>query len=125
MPSNDFADIQAIKDFPSLVKYLRTGLGWPVDEELADDLTFDYRPSELGLEDSLAVKVRAIKQLRPLAGQQPWGIFWIDFEPKRLPVVVMRRILAALVRRQRGQNSHQAAWDLRDLMFISATGAGN
>ena len=68
MPSNDFADIQAIKDFPSLVKYLRTGLGWPVDEELADDLTFDYRPSELGLEDSLAVKVRAIKQWTSLAG---------------------------------------------------------
>lgn len=118
-------DIRTITDFPSLIRYLRTDLGWPVDEELADDLTFEYRPTELGLEDSLAVKVREVKQLRPLAGGQPWGIFWIDFEPKRLPVVVMRRILAALVRKQRGQASRQATWYLRDLMFISATGAGN
>ena len=124
MPNPEFADIRAIQDFPSLIKYLRTELGWPVDEEQADDLSFDYRPAELGLDERLAVKVRAIKQLRPLAGRQPWGIFWIDFEPRRLPVVVMRRILAALVRRQRGQNAHQATWDLRDLMFISATGEG-
>ncbi len=28
MPSIDFADIHAIQDFPALVKYLRTALGW-------------------------------------------------------------------------------------------------
>ena len=118
-------DIRAITDFPSLIRYLRTDLGWPVDEEQVDDLTFEYRPAELGMEESQAVKIREIKQLRPLAGNQPWGIFWIDFEPKRLPVTVMRRILAALVRKQRGQASRQATWNLRDLMFISATGSGS
>lgn len=120
------ADIRAITDFPSLIRYLRTDLGWPVDEEQVDDLTFEYRPAELGMEESQAVKIREIKQLRPLAGNQPWGIFWIDFEPKKLPVTVMRRILAALVRKQRGQaSSRQATWHLRDLMFISATGSGS
>lgn len=122
--AHDFAEIRAIQDFPSLVKYLRTELGWPVDEEQVDDLTFDYSSAELGLDERLTVKVRQIKQLRPLAAHQPWGIFWIDFEPKRLPVVIMRRILAALVRKQRGQPSSRATWQLPDLMFISATGEG-
>lgn len=119
---SDFANIQSIQDFPSLIKYLRKDLGWPVDEEQVDNLTFEYTPQELGLEAQAAVKIREIKQLRPLTGNQPWGIFWIDFEPKRLPVVVMRRILGALVRKQRGGRTNQATWKLDDLMFISATG---
>lgn len=123
----DYADIKSIRNFKSLVKYLRKELGWPVDEEQADDLTFEYLPDELGLDEDHAVKVREIKQIRPLVANQPWGIFWIDFEPKRLPVVVMRRVLAALVKKKRatGKKVDRATWDLRDLMFISATGGGN
>jgi hypothetical protein len=122
---SDFDEIKSIQDFPSLIRYLRKELGWPVDEEQVDDLTFDYSPAELGLDDQAGVKIRAIKQLRPLTGNQPWGIFWIDFEPRKLPVVVMRRILGALVVRKRGgKNDRRMAWNLNDLMFISATGEG-
>jgi hypothetical protein len=119
MPTN----IQTIKNFPQLIKYLRTDLGWPVDEEDADNLTFDYDPEELGLDKEAAVKVRAAKQLRPLVAGQPWGIFWIDFEPKKLPVTVMRRILNQLVAKKRGGKSQQATWNLDDLLFISAVGS--
>lgn len=119
MPTN----IQTIKNFPALIKYLRTDLGWPVDEEQVDDLTFDYEPDELGLDKDSAVKVRAAKQLRPLVSGQPWGIFWIDFEPKKLPVTVMRRILNQLVAKKRGGNPNQATWNLDDLLFISAVGS--
>jgi hypothetical protein len=44
-----------------------------------------------------AAKVRAIYQLRPLSSGQPWGIFFIEFEKKTLPMVVLRRILSHLV----------------------------
>lgn len=123
----DYSEIQSIRNFKSLVRYLRTRLGWPIDEESpVEDVTFDYEPGELGLDEQAAVKVREIKQIRPLVEGQPWGVFWIDFEPKRLPVVAMRRILAALVKKKRaGKRTRQAVWDLRDLMFISATGEGN
>ncbi len=123
---SDFTAIQSIRNFKSLVKYLRVHLDWPVDEEDAEDLTFEYEPGELGLDEKVAVQTREIKQIRPLVDGQPWGVFWIDFEPKRLPVVAMRRILAALVKKKRaGKRARQAVWDLRDLMFISATGEGN
>jgi len=125
MPHDDFDDIRNIRDFPSLIRYLRTRLDWPVDELDADDLTFDYTAEELGLSPEVAVKTYRIKQLRPLTTNQPWGIFWIDFGTKRLPVVAMRHILNALVRKQRAGRTHQKTWDMRDLMFISATSAGN
>ncbi len=123
----DYTAIQSIRNFKGLIRYLRTELEWPVDEDQADDLTFDYEPEELGLDEKHKVKIREIKQIRPLVDGQPWGIFWLDFEPKRLPVVVMRRILGALAASQRRarRNVKQARWDVRDLMFISATGQGS
>ena len=39
MPNYD--DLKSIRNFKSLVKYLRVHLGWPIDEDDADDLTFD------------------------------------------------------------------------------------
>lgn len=121
----DNVDLKKVLDFKSLIKYLRVHLKWPVDEQDADDLTFEYDPQELGIDEKTAVKIREIKQLRPLVDEQPWGIFWIDFEPKKLPVVIMRRILGALVTKKRGgADVHQATWNLNDLIFISAIGEG-
>ncbi|MFL5243134.1 MAG: type ISP restriction/modification enzyme [Gemmataceae bacterium] len=116
--------VRFIKSFPALVKYLREELEWPIESDDFDDLTFDYKPEELGLDAPTAVKVKEIKQLRPLVSEQPWGIFFVNFEPKRLPVVVLRRILRSLVikKRQSAQKGQQAAWKLHDLLFISCYG---
>lgn len=116
--------LRSIKTFPSLVKYLRDDLGWPINSENFEDLTFDYAAEELGLDAATAVKVKEIKQLRPITHQQPWGIFFINFEPKRLPIVVLRGILRALVIKKRASatKSHLPAWNLHDLLFISSYG---
>lgn len=119
--------LQEIKSFPSLVRYLRDELDWPITSESFDDLTFDFAPEELGLDVRTAAKVRDIKQLRPLASNQPWGIFFVAFEPKLLPVVALRKILGNLVIRKRASanKSDRAAWNLHDLLFISAFGEGD
>lgn len=124
MRSRDLDRVKSIADFPSLVEYLRDDLGWPMDVEDADDLVFEYEPEELGLKEAHQVKINEIKQLRPLTSNQPWGIFYLDFEPKRLPVVVLRRILQSLVPKKRASaaNPQQAVWNLNDLLFISALG---
>jgi len=85
---------------------------------------FEYEPNELGIDPKTAVKIKEIKQLRPFTANQPWGIFYIGFEPKRLPVVVLRRVLRALVikKRQSANKANRAAWNLHDLMFISSYG---
>jgi predicted helicase len=124
MSIEDIERLRSIKSFPSLVKYLRDELDWPIESDDFDELTFDYEPEELGLDAKTAVKIKEIKQLRPLASNQPWGIFFVNFEPKRLPVVVLRRILRSLVikKRQSANRPQQAAWQLHDLLFISAYG---
>jgi len=88
----DVERLRSIKSFPSLVKYLRDELDWPIETDNFEDLTFDYEPEELGIDAKTAVKIKDIKQLRPLVSKQPWGIFFINFEPKQLPIVVLRRI---------------------------------
>jgi hypothetical protein len=92
MPAQPDADqLRSIRTFPSLVRYLRDELDWPIDADNVDELTFDYSPEELGFDPKHAVKTREIKQLRPLVTGQPWGIFWVSFEKKKLPMVVLRR----------------------------------
>src|SRR5438874_8502504 len=116
--------LRSIKTLPQLVTFLRDELGWPIGNDSIEDITYHYDSDELGLDSEHAAKVREIKQLRPLTGSQPWGIFWVSFEKKRLPVVVLRRILANLVikSRSRAKNSDRPRWQLHDLLFISAFG---
>lgn len=87
MISQDIERLRSIKTFRDLVKYLRDELEWPIESEDFDDLTFDYDPEELGIDAKTAVKIKDIKQLRPLSSKQPWGIFFINFEPKQLPLL--------------------------------------
>jgi hypothetical protein len=117
-------DLRSVRTFPQLVAYLRDELDWPIQSDDFDELTFDYEPAELGLDEKSAVKVKEIKQLRPLVKDQPWGVFFINFEPKRLPVVVLRRVLSSLVikKRKSANKPQQAAWQLHDLLFISSYG---
>jgi predicted helicase len=115
--------MQEIKDFATLVEFLREELSWPIENIEPEYLAFDYEPDELGVDAQYAVKIREIKQLRPLTADQPWGIFFVDFEPKRLPVQILRRILRNLVPKKRGASgSAQAVWKKQDLLFIAAQG---
>jgi hypothetical protein len=108
--------LRSIKTLPSLVAYLRDELDWPLASEDIEDISFDYTSAELGLA-AAAVRIKEIKQLRPLHGNQPWGIFWVNFEKKQLPVVVMRLILRALVLKKRASSgqAERQAWAANDL----------
>lgn len=124
MASNISDRIATIRDFPSLLRYLQEDLDWPVELEEIEELTFDYSASELGLEESCKVAIKEIKQIRPFTSNQPWGVFWIEFEKRHLPVMVLRRILRELVPRKRAtaRPADRAVWQLRDLLFISSLG---
>lgn len=116
--------LRSIRNFNELIQYLEDELGWPLNEYGFDDLTFQYDAEELGLKDDDAAKVKAIYQLRPLQHGQPWGIFFVEFEKKKLPVVVLRRILSHLVVKKRASanRANEAAWHAEDLLFVTAFG---
>lgn len=118
--------LRNVRTFPQLIKFLRNELEWPIESESFEDLTFDYTPEELGIDTASAAKIQEIKRLRPLSAGQPWGIFFVKFEPKQLPVVALRRILSRVVLKKRASanSADRAAWHANDLLFISNYGKG-
>ena len=124
MPVNYREELREIRTFPSLIRFLRDEMDWPISSDKFDDISFDYTPEELGIDSHNAAKIQEIKRLRPLSIHQPWGIFFVKFEPKRLPVVALRRILnrVALKKRASANSADRAAWKANDLLFISNYG---
>ena len=126
MPTNPRERLARIHSFTQLIVYLRDELGWPIESDDFEELTFDYTPDELGIDVKNAAKIQEIKQLRPFVPGQPWGIFFVKFEPKRLPVMVLRRILGqvALKKRASANKAEHRAWAIDDLLFVSNYGEG-
>ena len=126
MPTDHRERLASIRRFDQLVAYLRDELGWPINSDDFDTLMYDYTAEELGLDEKNAAKIQEIKRLRPLVPNQPWGIFFVKFEPKRLPVVALRRILGrfALKKRASANQSKRQAWAADDLLFVSSYGEG-
>lgn len=130
MPTDHRAKLATIKRFDQLIAYLRDEMGWPIGRdsfEDVDDLFYDFTADELGIDPKTAAKIQEIKRLRPLSPKQPWGIFFVKFEPKKLPVVALRRILGrvALKKRASANSAERTAWAADDLLFVSNYGEGN
>jgi predicted helicase len=128
MSTDHRAALAKIKRFDQLIAYLRDEMGWPIENGSDfDDLTFEYAPEELGIDPKTAAKIQEIKRLRPLSPKQPWGIFFVKFEPRKLPVVALRRILGqvALKKRASANSAERAAWAADDLLFVSNYGEGD
>ncbi len=124
MPDISIDRIKSIKTFPSLVVFLRDELSWPIEQSSFDELdeiSFQYSTEELGLQEKFASKIRDIRQLRPVPGQ-PWGVFWVDFEPKHMPIGALRKILNYFVHKKRTRTGDRATWAMDDLLFIAGTG---
>jgi hypothetical protein len=120
------SNLRDIRSFPSLIRYLRDEMDWPISTTDFEDLTFYYSPEELGIDVKNAAKIQEIRRLRPLSIDQPWGIFFVKFEPKRLPVVALRRILSQVTLRKRASanSDERQGWETSDLLFISNYGEG-
>src|SRR6266568_350077 len=130
MPTDHRAVLARIKRFDQLIAYLRDEMGWPIARdsfEDVDDLFYDFTAAELGIDAHNSAKIQEIKRLKPLSSRQPWGIFFVKFEPKRLPVVALRRILSqvALKKRASANSAERAAWAADDLLFVSNYGEGD
>ena len=126
MPVDHREQLKSIRRFDSFVKYLREEMDWPIGSDSFEDISFEFTPEEMGIDSKNAAKIQDIRRLRPLSPNQPWGIFFIKFEPKRLPVVALRRILnqVTLKKRASSNSADRKAWEAEDLLFVSNYGEG-
>jgi hypothetical protein len=130
MPTEHRTKLAGVKSFTQLVAYLRNEMGWPIASDSfddVDDLFYDFTPDELGIDPKTAARIQEIKRLRPLHPDQPWGIFFVKFEPGRLPVVALRRVLGKVAQKKRASanRADTTAWAADDLLFVSNYGEGD
>lgn len=119
--------LNSINNFPGLLTYLEEVLDWPINEANFEEATFDYTAADLGLKDDAVGGAIEIKQLRPLATDQPWGVFFLNLPHKRLPQTIVRNILGRLTVKTRASanNASRPAFLKSDLLFITSTGPGD
>ncbi|SVE63965.1 uncharacterized protein METZ01_LOCUS516819, partial [marine metagenome] len=122
----DQAQVEKLKKATStskLLKYLEKELDWPIETDELEDNFFEYDPEELQFKSDLAAKIKSIRRLRKPASniEMPWGIFFIEFSTKNLPLVALRRILNQFVEKKR-QSEDLKSWEMGDLLFVSNYG---
>ena len=47
------AELAGIKRFDQLVRYLRDSMGWPIEADDFEEMTFEYTPEELGIDTGM------------------------------------------------------------------------
>ena len=114
---------QSVRDLSSLLGLLRDDLKWPLpDESSPEDITFDWSPGELRVQDSQVQRLKGgvVRQLRPLISNQPFGIFYVEFVDVQVHRTALRQVVRGLVPNRRRDPSLQA-WHHENLLFICAT----
>lgn len=126
MTTLDPNDLRNISSFEDVVKFLADELDWPIDADDLEEATFEWDPTEFGIMPERVPHLASLRQLRPLEAEQPWGIFFLEFDGPRLPLTALRRLLDKLVTKKRASGSGTLrTWKLDDLLFIITTSTGD
>lgn len=100
---------------------LKDGLDWPFPDNFEPENVplLEWKPSEIGLDESAIPRLKRIEQIPKLTDKQPFGVFILDFEKGRLPIGAIRRLVNRLVHKKRATKSPgHALWNLSDLIFF-------
>ena len=104
-------------------------MGWPLmmileDDDALEDLTFEFTPSELGIDLIRCQTFAKSGSCGPLLLSNLSGSFSFPSMTKS-SATAMRRILRSLVKKKRAESSAamQQRWDVNDLIFVSNFGA--
>ena len=131
MPHINPNDIYNIRDFDTLLDFLRDNLSWNIPEDVVlEDVAFPWSAADLDLDESTEELVIECKQLPPfpptqptlglIENSQPWGIFFLQFNSEFFYRTALRRVLRGLVER-RDRDPSLPAWEHDQLLFICTT----
>jgi hypothetical protein len=119
-------DLRKVRTLDDVLEFLSDDLDWPIEADDLEDATFEWDPDELGLPPERVPHLISLRQLRPLETNQPWGIFFLEFDGPRLPLTALRHLLSKLVTKKRATGGGTLkTWKLSDLLFIVTTDSGD
>ncbi len=124
-------NIHNIRDFDTLLDFLREELDWPIPENVElEDIAFPWTAEDLDLDELTEELVINCQQLPPFSTSQPtlgifedtqpWGIFFLQFDSEKVYRTALRRVLRGLVER-RDRDASLPAWKHDHLLFICTT----
>ena len=123
--------LQRIRNFDSLIVFLRDALCWPIPDDLVefDDVTYHWSAESLDLNPETQERIIGCWQLRPLnsltffGSREPWGVFFLQFHNDvdlESTTTVMRRVLRGLMDRH-NRDLRLPSWQHNRLLFICFT----
>ena len=131
MPHITPNDIHNIRNFDTLLDFLREKLGWHIPEDVElEDIAYPWSPEDLDLDELTEERIPECQQLPPFPTNQPtleifedtqpWGIFFLQFDSETIYRTALRRVLRGLVER-RERDPDLPAWKHDHLLFICTT----
>lgn len=131
MPDITPNDIHNIRNFDTLLDFLREKLGWHIPENVEfEDVAYSLSAEDLDLDELTQDRIVDYWQLPPFPPSQPtlgifedtqpWGIFFLQFNSEDIYRTALRRVLRGLVER-RDRNSSRPTWEHDHLLFICTT----
>ncbi len=131
MPDITPNDIHSIRNFDTLLDFLREKLGWHIPEDVEfEDVAYPLSAEDLDLDELTQGRIADYWQLPPFPPSQPtlgifedtqpWGIFFLQFNSEDIYRTALRRVLRGLVER-RDRNSSLPTWEHDHLLFICTT----
>lgn len=111
------------QNFHQLTDYLKDELRWDLQHYDFEDLVYDWTPGELGVKIENLEKLTAIHQLRAIYPQQPWTVFFVEFDSKRLSISLIRDVLNSLISVRRSADAaSRCRFAASELLFLTRFG---
>ena len=122
-PVNQRAAIKAANSLDDLLIFLRDQLDWPIPPEMdLEDAGVKVDPSEIHLDPKSAAKMTNIYRLLPPTGDEPFGVYFVEFSGGKFPVGAVKRLLERVVKKRRSTKmGHVGRWGKDDLIFVTRT----
>lgn len=118
-------NIREITTTENVLRYLEENLNWQISSDgyeiSAEDATWDYYPEDIGLKDEDFAKIKSLSQLKPIADDMAWTVFFVEFDSNKMLISALRKIFAALIYQKRNSADHKI-WDKENLLFIAFWG---
>lgn len=122
-PVNERAAIKAANSLDDLLSFLRDHLDWPIPPEMdLEEAGVKVDPSEIHLDPKSAAKMTNIYRLLPPTGDEPFGVYFVEFSGGKFPIGAVKRLLERVVKKRRStKTGHVGRWGKDDLIFVTRT----
>ena len=123
MTNQKLEKMNTITTLENLVRFLCEELNWPIKIDNFENLHCEPESiKNFRISPKYSIIAQSpLKQLKIITANQPWGIFFIEFEPKKLPLTILRRIVNSLIIITH-ENNHRLFWQYNNFLFISIIG---